>query len=252
MDRRRMLSGIAASVSLLSGCSTLIEKFATTETPTTTPNPTATTAGEEAATTLTPTETPTQTQTKLPTATPTESPTSYPIDTPTSTDMTGDGMTSTGGKRLDLSQLTTYTSNEYPFSIKYPIGWTAKPANVSAGVVQFTPMGEVSGILVQAIDSVPVSTTLDKLSKNFITGITAEGNVTILSKRDVTLSYGTPAKLITMEMTYTNPRRTLRATSLATIANGTAYIVTMMVPMKLVTPAIERGMRKIVLSLTVR
>lgn len=253
MNRRRVLAGIVAGFPFFAGCSALSggdddnggDSRNTTgqqngTTPTETPPPT--TAGAKMAETVQ--QTLTQTATATLTAT-------MRTAAPTTT-----ASRMTGAPVIDPSNLTTYTSETYPFSVKYPADWAIdETPSGQSGAVTFTAPSGVAQMDVGVITEVQRSMSLNRLVTETIRSMKqsaeqGEGTINSVNRREVTLPNGHRA--IVVEITGTTSSDAGRQlSSVITLVNGTAYLVSVSVPKRKHTPTVEQGITKILTSLTV-
>lgn len=257
MNRRRMLTGIAAGLPFLSGCAQLLgSDEGSTETQTKTNTETTTQTA-----TATQTTTPTQTAataaqtatTATQTATTTATRTTTSVPTTTGTPMTT-GTTSTFGStvKIDPSNLKTYTSQDPPFSIEYPAGWNKTQTEKGVSFISY------SGGFMVVVTLPAGSASLDRIMTNFLRGYTRDADTSEISpSRNVTLPNGNSAKAVDIETSKTtNTSQGTRSTSLHAkalfvLVDGTVYIVVISVPQDAYTSSIDKGMTACITSLTV-
>jgi hypothetical protein len=260
MERRRILTGIAASLPFLSGCLSLLGSEGENETPTETSTETSTesTTTEAQTTTVeqlgttTATQT-TQTTTPIATATQTTTPISTTTGTPLPT-ATGTTPRDSGTTNIDLTNLKTYTSQDPPYSIKYPSGWNKTESSTGKGVSFISYSGGFMTVL--SFRTGPG--TLDKFMTNFLRGYTRDADTSEISpRRNVSLPNGHTGKSVDVTTSSsTNSSQgtvstTLHGKALFALVNGTIYLVLISVPQDAYTATIDKRMTTIIKSLTV-
>lgn len=263
MRRRQVLTGLAAGVPLITGCTTLLgggesedkdKNGDESQSGTVGSNDGTSTGGTEQQTAR---STATSASTPTATAQPTDGmmgPTmtrAQPTDGMTGPTMTRaqptDGLTGpTTGTNADLSKLEKYTNRQYSYTIKYPAGWTASDSDPSTVSFSGTGSGSLS---VRVIANVP--TSLDRFTKNFKKGYRRsagqDGSSVELKSQRLNLSNGHSAILIDAQAIY--QRVKVQQTILLTIVNGTAYTAALTITNP--NPSMKKNMKKIVTSLTI-
>lgn len=242
MKRRHVLVGIAAGVPLVAGCNALPgESSDGTTHPTTEPSPTESPPPS-------PTPTMAETTQQTPTATVTSSPT--PPPTPTH-----QGPTTTGAPVIDPANLTTYTSETHPFTVKYPGGWrvNSTPSDASYTVKFIPPSGRASmGVLDPRSFSGSPDQVATRFIRSFKQAVTRDGGTVVgVNRQPVTLPNGHRATLFDFRVTLQSSTVTQHASGLLTTVNGTNYGVFVIVPEPKFTPTVKKGVTAILTSLTI-
>jgi hypothetical protein len=256
MYRRQLVAGLAATIPFLAGCTTLFDggsddgSQSTSDSSTTTSTPTTagTTAGETTPTARTQTATTTSTAIPTPTVTSTLTSPSTPARTAESTQGTETVL-------IDLSNLVTYTSNTYPYSMKYPASWRVDrtPSDPERAVVFFAPSGDAQ--MQVNIGQIQGSASLKQVVKNFTLGYKRSvrqdgGTVNNLERRNVTLPNGHRAIVLNTLSTGPSDKK-LRGVIVLTQNNGILYTVSVIMFERSYPPTVERGVNAILTSLTI-
>lgn len=244
-SRRGFLRKAAATAILgvtgLAGCQEL----------TNTPPQTATT--HRTTTTAPPTQTPTATPTQTPTPTATQtqipSPTSTPFPTRTR-------MGTPTAPVIDPSNLATYTSDSYPYTIKYPAGWQVNrtPADPDFAVTFDPPSGsaKMSAVIGPTSASGPITRKQVSESIRYLKQRATQDDATldVTDRRPVTLPNGHRAILVDLILTLPSGVQ-IRGNFVLTIVNGTFYNVLIRMLTRNYTPTVKQGVNAIRTSLTI-
>lgn len=223
MDRRQVLAGLAASLTLGSGC---LESFDSN-------------GGNRSTTDKPGTRDKRATETESPAATGTEKTTAQTATR------------SSQSALVDTANLTTYTRGSY--SIKRPADW--RVAEATPQTVRITDPDSPARMLIRVKDGVAsfisreiiITTAIERAKRQY-----SLDQVTRTDQREVTLSNGTPATLVKTRMHRSTTDRMLRGTFLVAHVSDTAYAAGIFVPERGATPSVEEAMTRIVTSLTVQ
>ena len=272
MHRRHLLCGLVAGVPLFAGCNMLTgggnggesgtgtEGGETTQAASVTETATATaTRVTTAAATATATSTPTPpaTATALPSATATDAdgtqsgtamePTAR---TDTSGRTTGGATPGAGAVSIDPSELTTYESDAYPYSVERPADWTVDASDPTQ--VVFEPAGGLAqeqALVIEDVGDVGldafVSLFNDTLGQEF-------ADYRVLDRRSVTLPNDVPGAVLDVEIA--DPSFggvTVRGKSVYAVAGGNGYTVVTFVLDEAYDDTTEAAMTQIAESLTI-
>lgn len=258
MHRRQLVVGLTTVIPFLAGCATLLDRdsdddSSDSSTTTSSPEPvpsttTGTTVGEIPQTTHAQTTRSTSTAIPIPTVTSTLTPPSTPSLTAGQTPGTGTAL-------MDPSTFETYTSDTYPFSLKYPGSWRVDPIPTDPDrAVMFTaPSGDV-GMQVNITQN-PGSESLNQNVRQGIKGFKRsvrqdDGTVNDLGRRNVTLANGNPAAILNILATTPSGVKA-RSMILLTQNNGIVYMVAIFVLERMYSSTVEQGMNTILTSFTI-
>lgn len=235
MDRRQVLAGFVATLTLGSGCLGIFENESTEDSSTET-------AGAKSPTAI---ATPMSSE---PTGTETDQP---PTNTPSQA--TQPSETSTGSTLIDPTNLATYASDSASYNIKYPANWR----NTSSGEdsVSFTAPDNPARMLVRTEDGVPnavpretiIETAIQEAKQTY-----SLDQATRIDQKEVTLPNDIPATVVNMRVRRSSSDMLLRGTFLVAHVDDTVYIVGIIVPKRAHTPSVKRAMYTIVTSLTIQ
>ena len=268
MYRRQLVAGLATTIPFIAGCTTLLDSVddddpqlpsnssATTNSPEpVSPTTAETTVDETTQTTRTKTVPTTSIDIPTPTAIPTPTVTSTltPPPTPSQTARSTPGI---GTALIDPSNLATYTSDTYPFSVKYPASWRvdSTPTDPDRAVVFIPPSSNV-GMQVNIVQNAG----LESLKQNVRQGIKGfkqsvrqdGGTITDLERRNVTLPNGHRAAILNTLLTTPSAVK-IRHMTLFTQSDGLVYLVGVFVLERISSPTVEQGMYAILTSFTIR
>lgn len=264
MHRRHVLQGLVAGVPLFAGCSLLAggdgdnasDGTATDGGGATTAATDATETVRETATqaaTATATATLTATATPPATATPTVIPAQPSTETAATEQAPTDGATPVGTPgtvTIDLSELTTYTSDTYPYSVERPADWTVDASDPAQIIFEAeTGLGQQQILITEGVGGISLDTLVSLFNDAFSREI---DNYRVLNRRDVTLPNDNPGAILDIEITDSSFEGVvLRGKSVYTIADGTAYGVLIFVLENAYTDEAEETLTGIVESLTI-
>lgn len=272
MNRRHVLCGLVGGIPLFAGCSALTggdgsdggnESTGTTHgggeatTAATTAAETAIETTQAATATPTPaataTSTPTATETPMATAAPTTAttPAQTTAGSPATEQATTAGGPTSGEVVIDPSQLETYSSESYPYSIGYPAGWTVDASNpTDVRIEPSTGFALEQIIATEGVSGVTVDTFVSRLVEVFKQQF---NTYRVTNRQNVTLPNGNPG--VVLDVTIADPAFpgvTIRGKYLFAVVDGTAYIVQLLVANNSYTPEVEQGLTAILNSFTVQ
>lgn len=235
MDRRQVLAGFVATLTLGSGCLGIFENESTED------SSTETAGGNSPTAIATP-------MSSEPTGAETDQP---PTNTPSS-HATKPAETSTGSTLIDPTNLATYASDSASYSIKYPANWR----NTSSGEdsVSFTAPDNPARMLVRTEHGVPNTVPRETIIETAIQEakqIYSLDQATRIDQKGVTLPNDIPATVVNMRVRRSSSEL-LRGTFLVAHVDDTVYIVGIIVPKRNHTPSVKRAMHTIVTSLTIQ
>jgi hypothetical protein len=242
MNRRHVLTGIAAGMPLLTGCASLLEsggggtetQSTTAETPTETEMMTAGQTAAEQTPTLTPTPTPTKTPTPTSTATATPAPTG-----------TASGQS---GAVFASMNLKTYTNNKFSYSVKRPAGWKVEKPKPST--VVFTSSSGLMLVQAKEIPGASGSLSLKAFIRGYFKSVSGSfDNFEILNKQKRQLPNNHTGTVVNLSASRSSA--TFRGKALFVLVNETIYVVMLLAPKPTYGPSVEKGMKKIITSLTI-
>lgn len=236
MDRRHVLAGLAALLTLDSGCLDVFENDSTErESPDTT--------GES---TPTPTATPLSSE-------PSGAETDQPPTAQTPSHATPAAETPPESTLIDPTNLSTYTNDTDSYSIKYPATW--RITNPNQGTVRFTAPTSPARMLVRVKHGVPsivpretiISTAIRQAKRTY-----SLDQVTRTGQKEVTLPNDIPATVVNMRVRQSSSDMLLRGPFLVAHVTDTVYIAGILVPERAYTPSVKQTMHTIVTSLTIQ
>lgn len=257
MKRRRVLTGFAAGVLLLTGCMS-DDSNSGNETTQSTTNIDESSPTPSATTTATITETTEETATQTSTTTPIPSlTTSATTPTPSLTSIspskssvieTAEPGTVTRSILNDFSNRETYISDLYSYSIKYPENWKVYESHPS--IVRFAPIDIRAEMVVSVVETTPQSDTPEEAAAFYLrTYPSSVKNIELIDLRKVTLPNGRPAILLDVRFTST---ANFRQNVLITVANNFRYTVAITIPESAYTSAVSQQLDEIVTSFTIQ
>ena len=149
---------------------------------------------------------------------------------------------------IDPSNLTTYTNEKHSYTVKRPVGWESNKA--ASTTVTFTSAGGF--MIVQAVDVPGMSKSVSL--KPFIQGYFKGYNerfkeFEILEKKKIQLPNNHTGIVVNLRASQSSVR--YRGKAVFAYANGTIYVVFLLVPRRVYGPTVKKGMRKILRSLTI-
>lgn len=233
MDRRQVLAGLAASLTLGSGCLEMIGSDNSGDSNSTAePDESATGARLSPGSTRTETEHPTPSQTAA---------------SDTSTD------SSSLPTLVDAANRKTYTNDGASYSINYPAKWQATGDN--SKTVRFTDPDSSARMLVRVKDGVPrlisretiITTAIQRAKRRY-----SIDRVTRVDQQEVTLPNGTPGTVVKARLSRSTSDTLLRGTFLVVHVTDTVYAAGIFVPEHAFTRSVDRAMVDIVTSLTIQ
>lgn len=232
MDRRHVLAGLAALLTLDSGCLDVFENDSTErESPDTT--------GESSPTT---------------TSAPLSSdPSGAETDQPSTAQTPSHATPAAKTPPIDPTNLSTYTSDTDSYSVKYPATW--RITNPSQGTARFTAPTSPARMLVRVKHGVPsvvpretiISTAIRQAKRTY-----SLDQVTRMDQKEVTLSNDIPATVVNMRVRQSSSDMLLRGPFLVAHVTDTVYITGILVPERAYTPSVKQTMHTIVTSLTIQ
>lgn len=289
MQRRRVLVGLTAGLSLLAGCNSAnggannstgndstgnnasqsTSDSNTTTGDSATATTVATTMAETAQQTATQTQIQTQTRTQIRTQTQTATTIPTPTRTATTTPTTmrtatsqptaggttaGTTGTATGSMDIDLSNRETYRSSSYPYTIEYPAGWQVDETDPTE--VSFTSRSTPSELTVYLAEGAPSSVTLEQVTAQFLRGYQQSAGESgleneVLDRREVTLPNDHSAIVLDLRLSAAESAVHVRQGAVLTLVGDTVYTAAITIPEMAYSSAVDQQVEDTLLSLTV-
>ena len=262
MQRRHVLAGFVAGMSLLAGCNGNGGGGGNNTTQSTNGGGTPlTSGGSETSTSVATTIAETAQQTATQTATPAPTPSATPMPStssetagPTEIGTAGVG-TFSGMMDVDLSNPQTYTNDAYFYTIEYPSAWEVSDTRPST--VSITSSSSIASLLILVQENMS-STSLDQATSNVLRGYSQSTNQEgsqseVLNRQNVTLPNDNPARLLETRISNQSSPTTgsVRQKLLITLANNALYAVAFTLPESTYTSTIDQQSDDMLTSLTI-